>query len=83
MAGCRLIHIRLTHRHRRQAISGLVRAERAEVSRGVIEYVGADLAGIVPSQRVRQGMVHVLEGRHVFGQLTVRTTCAAAALFGA
>ncbi len=54
-----------------KAISGLVRAERAEVSRGVIEYAGVDLAGVDPSQRVRQGMVHVLEGRHVFGQLTV------------
>ncbi|RQO46777.1 ABC transporter ATP-binding protein [Pseudomonas sp. KBW05] len=54
-----------------KAISGLVRAERAEVSRGRIEYGGRDLAGIDPSQRVRQGMVHVLEGRHVFGQLTV------------
>lgn len=54
-----------------KAISGLVRAERAEVSRGVIEYQGRDLAGVDPSQRVRQGMVHVLEGRHVFGQLTV------------
>lgn len=54
-----------------KAISGLVRAERAEVSRGVIEYAGRDLAGIDPSQRVRQGMVHVLEGRHVFGQLSV------------
>ncbi|MBF6030308.1 ABC transporter ATP-binding protein [Pseudomonas sp. P115] len=54
-----------------KAISGLVRAERAEVSRGVIAYDGHDLAGVDPSQRVRQGMVHVLEGRHVFGQLTV------------
>ncbi|MBE8591441.1 ABC transporter ATP-binding protein [Pseudomonas sp. MAFF 301449] len=54
-----------------KAISGLVRAERAEVSRGVIAYAGQDLAGVDPSQRVRQGMVHVLEGRHVFGQLTV------------
>ncbi|CRM27620.1 MULTISPECIES: ABC transporter ATP-binding protein [Pseudomonas] len=54
-----------------KAISGLVRAERAEVSRGVIEYAGRDLAGIDPSQRVREGMVHVLEGRHVFGQLSV------------
>ncbi len=55
-----------------KAISGLVRAERAEVSRGVIEYARRDLAGVDPSQRVRQGMVHVLEGRHVFGQLTVQ-----------
>ena len=54
-----------------KAISGLVRAERAEVSRGVIEYAGKDLADVDPSQRVRQGMVHVLEGRHVFGQLSV------------
>ncbi|NCE87118.1 ABC transporter ATP-binding protein [Pseudomonas sp. Q1] len=54
-----------------KAISGLVRAERAEVSRGAIEYAGLDLADIDPSRRVRQGMVHVLEGRHVFGQLTV------------
>lgn len=54
-----------------KAISGLVRAERAEVSRGVIEYGGRNLAGIDPSQRVREGMVHVLEGRHVFGQLSV------------
>src|SRR5476649_766764 len=54
-----------------KAISGLVRAERAEVSRGVIEYAGRDRAGIDPSQRVRDGLVHVLEGRHVFGQLTV------------
>ncbi|AYF49550.1 ABC transporter ATP-binding protein [Pseudomonas fluorescens] len=54
-----------------KAISGLVRAERAEVSRGTIEYAGANLAGVEPGQRVRDGMVHVLEGRHVFGQLSV------------
>jgi branched-chain amino acid transport system ATP-binding protein len=54
-----------------KAISGLVRAERAHVSRGVIEFLGRDTAGVDPSQRVRQGMVHVLEGRHVFAHLTV------------
>jgi len=54
-----------------KAISGLVRAERAEVSRGRIEFLGHDTAGVDPSHRVRQGMVHVLEGRHVFPQLTV------------
>src|SRR5476649_893656 len=54
-----------------KAISGLVRAERAEVSRGSIEFLGRDTAGVDPSVRVRQGMVHVLEGRHVFPQLTV------------
>jgi branched-chain amino acid transport system ATP-binding protein len=54
-----------------KAISGLVRAERAQVSRGSIEFLGCDTAGVDPSLRVRQGMVHVLEGRHVFAQLTV------------
>ncbi len=54
-----------------KAISGLVRAERARVTRGSIEFLGADAAPLSPSERVRQGMVHVLEGRHVFGQLTV------------
>ncbi|PPA03183.1 ABC transporter ATP-binding protein [Pseudomonas sp. MWU12-2312b] len=54
-----------------KAISGLVRAERAQVSRGNIEFLGRDTAGVDPSLRVRQGMVHVLEGRHVFAQLTV------------
>ncbi|WDH55755.1 ABC transporter ATP-binding protein [Pseudomonas chlororaphis] len=54
-----------------KAISGLLRAERAEVSRGSIVFLGQDSAGVDPSQRVRQGMVHVLEGRHVFPQLTV------------
>ena len=34
-----------------KAISGLVRAERAEVSRGVIEYAGRDLAGVDPRDR--------------------------------
>ncbi|RLU07920.1 ABC transporter ATP-binding protein [Pseudomonas prosekii] len=54
-----------------KAISGLVRAERAQVSRGSIEFLGRDTAGVDPSVRVGQGMVHVLEGRHVFAQLTV------------
>ena len=54
-----------------KAISGLGRAERAQLGRGSIRFAGQDLAGVDPSRRVRQGMVHVLEGRHVFGQLTV------------
>ena len=54
-----------------KAISGLVRAERAQVSRGTIRFLGQDTAAVDPSARVRQGMVHVLEGRHVFPQLTV------------
>jgi branched-chain amino acid transport system ATP-binding protein len=54
-----------------KAVSGLVRAERARVTRGTVEFLGGDAASLSASERVRQGMVHVLEGRHVFGQLTV------------
>ncbi|MGY2233418.1 ABC transporter ATP-binding protein [Pseudomonas gingeri] len=54
-----------------KAISGLVRAERAQVTRGSIHFQGQDSLAVDPSQRVRDGLVHVLEGRHVFGQLTV------------
>ncbi|WP_407310090.1 ABC transporter ATP-binding protein [Pseudomonas sp. nanlin1] len=54
-----------------KAISGLVRAERAEVTRGQVHFLGAPLARTAPSERVRQGMVHVLEGRHVFAHLSV------------
>ncbi|MGA8137466.1 MULTISPECIES: ABC transporter ATP-binding protein [Pseudomonas] len=54
-----------------KAISGLVRAERAQVTRGSIHFQGHDSLAVDPSQRVRDGLVHVLEGRHVFGQLTV------------
>ena len=48
-----------------KAISGLVRAERAEVSRGTIKFLGHDTAGVDPSLRVRQGMVHVLSLIHI------------------
>ncbi|WP_017905056.1 ABC transporter ATP-binding protein [Pseudomonas asplenii] len=54
-----------------KAISGLVRAERAQVTRGSIHFQGLNSLTVEPNQRVRDGLVHVLEGRHVFGQLTV------------
>ncbi|WPP00658.1 ABC transporter ATP-binding protein [Pseudomonas sp. HR96] len=54
-----------------KAISGLVQADRARVSRGAIRFRGADTAGIPANQLARQGIVHVLEGRHVFAHLTI------------
>jgi branched-chain amino acid transport system ATP-binding protein len=53
-----------------KAISGLLAPERGEVTRGRAHFLGKDLAGIPAPQRVRRGIVHVLEGRHVFGHLT-------------
>ena len=54
-----------------KAISGLVQADRAKVSRGQIRFAGADTAGVTANQLARQGIVHVLEGRHVFAHLTI------------
>lgn len=54
-----------------KAISGLVQADRAKVSRGQIRFAGADNAGVAANQLARQGIVHVLEGRHVFAHLTI------------
>jgi branched-chain amino acid transport system ATP-binding protein len=54
-----------------KAISGLVRAERAKSAAAASSFRAAT-AGVDPSQRVRQGMVHVLEGRHVFAPVDGR-----------
>jgi len=53
-----------------KAISGLLGAERGTVSRGDITFDGADLLPLGPPDRVRRGIVHVLEGRRVFEHLT-------------
>ncbi|SDT03884.1 hypothetical protein [Pseudomonas trivialis] len=47
-------------RHRSPLCRGV--AERADVSRGVIEYAGQDLAGIDPSLRVRQDLKRIYSG---------------------
>ena len=54
-----------------KAVSRLLEAERGEVSKGVIEYNGQDIAGLNPYDMVKMGVVQVLEGRHIFGHLTV------------
>lgn len=54
-----------------KAVSGLVQADRAQVSRGAVRFRGQDTAGLAANQLARQGIVHVLEGRHVFAHLTV------------
>ncbi|WP_409262405.1 ABC transporter ATP-binding protein [Pseudomonas putida] len=54
-----------------KAISGLVQADRAQVSRGHIRFQGQDTVGVAAHVLARQGIVHVLEGRHVFAHLTI------------
>ncbi len=53
-----------------KSISGLLQAERGEVTRGDIRFMGQDIAGLAPQARVRLGIVQVLEGRRVFEHLT-------------
>lgn len=53
-----------------KSISGLLAPERGAVTRGSITFDGADLLPLDPPSRVRRGIVHVLEGRQVFGHLT-------------
>ena len=62
-----------------KAISGLLGAERGMVSRGSILFDGIDLLPLGPPDRVRHGIVHVLEGRRVFEHLTPAENLLAAA----
>jgi len=54
-----------------KAISNLLRSERGEVTKGAIEFQGARADGLTPHAMVRRGLIHVMEGRHCFGHLTV------------
>lgn len=53
-----------------KAISGLLGAERGAVTRGTILFDGQDMLTMSPPERVRLGLVHVLEGRRVFEHLS-------------
>jgi branched-chain amino acid transport system ATP-binding protein len=54
-----------------KAISNLLESERGEVTKGAIEFQGERVDGLTPNAMVRRGLVHVMEGRHCFGHLTV------------
>lgn len=54
-----------------KAISGLLKAELGEVTRGQIHWGGARLDGLSAEDVVRMGMVQVIEGRLLFRHLTV------------
>jgi branched-chain amino acid transport system ATP-binding protein len=54
-----------------KAISGLILADRGAVTKGAILFKGQATAGIAPNILATRGIVHVLEGRHVFPHLSV------------
>ena len=54
-----------------KAISNLLRAERGDVTKGVIEFRGERIDRLNPSELVKRGICQVMEGRHCFQHLTV------------
>jgi branched-chain amino acid transport system ATP-binding protein len=54
-----------------KAISNLLRAERGDVTKGTIEFDGAQVESLSPNELVRRGCIQVMEGRHCFGHLTI------------
>jgi len=54
-----------------KAISGLLRTERGDVSKGSIELLGEPIHRRDPAEVVGLGVVQVMEGRRVFEHLTV------------
>ncbi len=53
-----------------KAISGLLKPERGLVTRGVVQFEGRSIDSVPPQDRVKMGIVQVLEGRRVFEHLT-------------
>lgn len=51
-------------------------------SSGSIRFAEADIAMLAPHERVKRGLVAVLEGRRLFGELTVRHHLSLAARYG-
>jgi branched-chain amino acid transport system ATP-binding protein len=54
-----------------KAISGLLRAERGEVTKGSIVFKGEPVHASSPNKLVTRGCIQVMEGRHCFPHLTV------------
>ncbi|MCB1407624.1 MAG: ABC transporter ATP-binding protein [Rhodobacteraceae bacterium] len=54
-----------------KSISGLLRSERGDITKGSISYRGQRLTGENPAEQVSNGLIQVMEGRHCFEHLTV------------
>ncbi len=62
-----------------KAISGLLRTERGDVTKGSIEFGGDRIDRLPPNQVVQRGVVQVFEGRRVFEHLTTEENLVAGA----
>ena len=62
-----------------KAISGVLRSERGDVTKGSIELKGERIDRLLPHAIVRRGIVQVFEGRRVFEHLTAEENLVAGA----
>jgi branched-chain amino acid transport system ATP-binding protein len=62
-----------------KAISGLLRTERGDVTKGTIEFAGKRIDGLPAHEIVKRGVVQVFEGRRVFEHLTAEENLVAGA----
>jgi len=62
-----------------KAISGLLRTERGQVTKGSVELDGERLDRLPPHDVVKRGVTQVFEGRRVFENLTVEDNLVAGA----
>ena len=62
-----------------KAVSGLLRSERGEVTKGSIEFNGERTDRLAPHEIVARGVVQVFEGRRVFEHLTTEENLVAGA----
>ena len=54
-----------------KSVSNLLRAERGEVTKGSIEYLGERVDRLSCNDLVKRGVIQVMEGRHCFEHLSV------------
>ena len=54
-----------------KAISGLLRTEDGEVTRGNVNFMGEEIANLAPEEIVRRGIFQVMEGRRIIEDMTV------------
>jgi branched-chain amino acid transport system ATP-binding protein len=62
-----------------KAVSGLLRSERGEVTKGSIEFKGERIDRLPPHEIVKRGIVQIFEGRRVFEHLTTEENLIAGA----
>ena len=61
-----------------KAVTKLLELEDGEMPKGSVRFDGRDVSGLKPHELVRAGLFHVMEGRHVFEDLTVEENLVAA-----